>query len=104
MARIPLEDNFNDVINKAQRGWKISDAELSKSADVSLEDLGAIKEGKPLDEVIRRVARPLKLSPSALEALAHKRWYPQLPDFPKGFAAFSEDGFRFDGINFIKTM
>jgi hypothetical protein len=24
MARIPLEDSFNDVINKAQRGWQIS--------------------------------------------------------------------------------
>jgi glyoxylase-like metal-dependent hydrolase (beta-lactamase superfamily II) len=89
MARIPLEDNFDDVINKAQRGWKISDAELAQRADVSLEDLAAVKAGKPIDEVIRRIARHLKLSPSALETLAHKRWYPQLPDFPKGFAAFN---------------
>lgn len=89
MARIPLEDNFNDVINKAQRGLKVSDADLAKRADVSLEDLAAIKGGKPLDAVIRRVARHLKLSPDALETLAHKRWYPQLPDFPKGFAMFN---------------
>ena len=89
MARIPLEDNFNDVINKAQRGWKISDADLAQRAEVSPEDLAAIKAGKPLDAVIRRVARHLKLSPDALEVLAHKRWYPQLPDFPKGFAAFN---------------
>ncbi|WP_414664246.1 MBL fold metallo-hydrolase [Horticoccus sp. 23ND18S-11] len=89
MARIPLEDNFNDVINKAQRGWKISDADLAARADVSLEDLAAVKAGQPNDAVIRRIARPLKLSPSALETLAHKRWYPQLPDFPKGFAMFN---------------
>jgi hydroxyacylglutathione hydrolase len=89
MARIPLEDNFNDVINKAQRGWKISDDDLAKRAEVSLPDLAAVKGGQPLDAVIRRVARHLKLSPDALEALAHKRWYPQLPDFPKGFAAFN---------------
>jgi hydroxyacylglutathione hydrolase len=89
MARIPLEDNFNDVINKAQRGLKISDAELAQRAGVSLEDLAAVKAGQPLDAVIRQVASPLKLSPNALEALAHKRWYPQLPDFPKGFAAFN---------------
>ena len=89
MARIPLEDNFNDVINKAQRGWKISDAELVARAEVSPEDLAAVKAGKPIDAVIRRVARHLKLSPDALETLAHKRWYPQLPDFPKGFAAFN---------------
>ncbi len=89
MARIPLEDNFNDVINKAQRGLKISDADLMTRAEVSAEDLAAVKAGKTLDAVIRRVARHLRLSPDALEVLAHKRWYPQIPDFPKGFAAFN---------------
>lgn len=89
MARIPLEDDFNDVINKAQSGLKIADADLAARAEVSLEDLAAVKAGKPIDPVIRRVARHLRLSPDALEALAHKRWYPQIPDFPKGFAAFN---------------
>jgi len=89
MARIPLEDNFNDVINKAQRGLRITDADLARRADVSLDDLAAIKGGEPLDAVIRRVARHLRLSADALETLAHKRWYPQLPDFPKGFAIFN---------------
>ncbi|MDO8542925.1 MAG: MBL fold metallo-hydrolase [Opitutaceae bacterium] len=89
MARIPLEDNFDDVINKAQRGWKITDAELAKRAEVSLEELAAIKAGKPLDAVLRRVARHLRLSAEALEELAHKRWYPQQPVFPRGFAAFN---------------
>ncbi len=89
MARIPLEDNFNDVINKAQRGWQISDEDLMKRAEVSADDLAAVKSGQPIDAIIRRVARHLKLSTVALEALAHKRWYPQLPDFPKGFAAFN---------------
>jgi hydroxyacylglutathione hydrolase len=89
MARIPLEDNFDDVINKAQRGLKISDEELAQRAEVSPGDLAAVKAGKPIDAVIRRVARHLKLSPDALEVLAHKRWYPQIPDFPKGFAAFN---------------
>jgi hydroxyacylglutathione hydrolase len=89
MARIPLEDNFNDVINKAQRGLKITDDDLASRAEVSMEDLVALKEGKPIDAAIRRIARHLRLSPAALEALAHKRWYPQLPDFPKGFAAFN---------------
>ncbi len=89
MARIPLEDNFNDVINKAQRGLAISDADLAKRAEVTEADLATVKDGKAIDAVIRRVARHLRLSPDALEALAHKRWYPQLPDFPKGFAAFN---------------
>ena len=89
MARIPLEDNFNDVINKTQRGLKISDADLAARAEVTAADLAAVKAGEPLDAVLRRVARHLKLSPDALEALAHKRWYPQQPIFPAGFAAFN---------------
>jgi glyoxylase-like metal-dependent hydrolase (beta-lactamase superfamily II) len=89
MARIPLEDNFNDVINKAQRGLKISDEDLASRAEVTAADLAAVKGGQPIDAVIRRVARHLRLSPDALEALAHKRWYPQQPIFPTGFAAFN---------------
>ncbi len=89
MARIPLEDNFDDVINKTQRGLGISDADLAARAEVSPEDLAAVKGGKPIDAVIRRVARHLRLSPDALEALAHKRWYPEQPAFPRGFAAFN---------------
>lgn len=89
MARIPLEDNFNDVINKAQRGYKISDADLAKRAGVSLAELAAVKEGKVIDAVIRRAARHLRLSPDALEALAHKQFYPQQPLFPRGFAIFN---------------
>lgn len=89
MARIPLEDNFDDVINKAQRGLQLSDEELAQRADVSLADLAAVKQGYRNDAVLRRLARHLRLSPDALEALAHKRWYPQQPVFPKGFAAFN---------------
>ena len=58
MARIPLEDNFDDVINKAQRGLKVSDTQLAERAGVSPEDLAAVKSGVILDVVIRRVARP----------------------------------------------
>lgn len=89
MARIPLEDNFNDVINKAQRGLKISDEDLAKRAEVSAADLAAVKAGQPIDPVTRRVARHLRLSAAALEALSHKSWYPQQPVFPAGFAAFN---------------
>src|ERR1051326_1213246 len=89
MPRIPLEDNFDDVINKAQRGLKIADADLARLAEVSALDFAAVKSGKPILAVIRRVARHLKLSPDALEVLAQKAWYPAQPNFPTGFAAFN---------------
>ncbi|MGY8718489.1 MAG: MBL fold metallo-hydrolase, partial [Verrucomicrobiia bacterium] len=43
----------------------------------------------PLHAVIRRIARHLRLNPNALEALARKSWYPEVPVFPRGFAAFN---------------
>ena len=89
MARIPLEDNFTDIINKAQRGLKISDEDLARRAEVNLPDLLAIKGGEALVPVLRRVARHLRLGPDALEAMALKRWYPAQPNFPAGFAAFN---------------
>jgi hydroxyacylglutathione hydrolase len=89
MPRIPIEDNFTDVIAKAQRGLKISDAELAKRAEVTPADLAAVKSGEPIDAVIRRVARHLRLGPASLEELAHKRWYPEAPVFPHGFAVFN---------------
>lgn len=89
MPHLPLEDNCQDVIAKAQRGLGISDADLSRRAEVSLEDLQSLQSGQAKDAVLRRVARHLGLSPDALEALLHQSWYPRIPDFPTGFAAFS---------------
>jgi glyoxylase-like metal-dependent hydrolase (beta-lactamase superfamily II) len=89
MPRSPIEDNFTDVISKAQRGMGISDGELCERAEVTPDDLAAVKSGQVIDAVIRRVARHLRLGPNALEDLAHKRWYPESPVFPHGFAIFN---------------
>lgn len=89
MARLPLEDNFTDVIAKAQRGLKISDEQLIERAEITAEDLAAIKGGALIDPVIRRVARHLKLGPNSLEDLAHKRLYPVAPVFSRGFMMFN---------------
>lgn len=89
MPLIPIEDNFNDVIAKAQRGYGISDAELAARAEITPEDLAAVKAGEPRLAVVRRVARHLQLSPDALEILAKKEAYPRAPVFPRGFAMFN---------------
>ena len=101
MARLPLEDNFTDVIAKAQRGLKISDEQLAQRAEISLEDLAAIKAGEVRDAVIRRVARHLKLSAAALDDLAHKRFYPTAPVFARGFAMFNTPHGEFTVNNYL---
>jgi len=89
MPRIPIEDNFSDVIAKAQRGLRVADAELCALAEITPEDLQAVKSGKVIDAVIRRVARHLRLAPDALQELAHRQWYPEVPVFRHGFAIFN---------------
>lgn len=101
MARLPLEDNFTDVIAKAQRGLKISDEQLAQRAEISPEDLAAIKSGEVRDTVIRRVARHLKLSATALDDLAHKRFYPTAPVFARGFAMFNTPHGDFTVNNYL---
>lgn len=91
MAKIPIEDTFADVINKAQRGLGITDADLTQLAGVSAADLAAVKKGDPIIAVIRRVARHLRLAPNALERLAKNEYYPRIPAFPRGFALFNTD-------------
>ena len=42
---LPLEDNFGDVISKAQRGLKLEDAELAHAAGVPVQELTHAKAG-----------------------------------------------------------
>ncbi|MCU0792760.1 MAG: MBL fold metallo-hydrolase [Opitutaceae bacterium] len=89
MPSLPLEDNFHDLVSKAQRGLHITDQELIDRAEITPEDLAAIKAGEARLGVLRRIARHLKLSPDALEVLAKKEAYPRAPIFPRGFAMFN---------------
>ena len=89
MPLIPIEDNFSDVIAKAQRGYAITDEELITRAAISAADLDALRKGEPRLPILRRLARHLKLSPDALETLAKKEAYPRAPVFPRGFAMFN---------------
>ncbi|HAM71090.1 MAG TPA: MBL fold metallo-hydrolase [Verrucomicrobiales bacterium] len=76
MVPIPLEDTFVDVLSKAQKGFKLGDADLARRADVSLEELARAKRGEVEEEVLRKLARSLNLGKSSLVELARKGWFP----------------------------
>lgn len=86
---IPLEDNFTDVIGKAQRGLKLSDEDLANRAGVSVAELKEAKSGQVNEAVLRKLARALNLGGDALVVLARKEWYPKSPGNVPGFAAFN---------------
>ena len=89
MARIPLEDNYDDVIKKAQRGLAISDEQLAHRAQIKPDDLASLKSGKFHEVAARRVAQHLRLHADALCELGRKSWFPDQPVFRTGFAAFN---------------
>ncbi len=89
MPLIPLEDNFVDIVGKAQRGHRLSNAELAAAADISPAELTEIKAGKIREPALCKLCVTLKLNVSALLALARRQWYPKQPLFPCGFAMFN---------------
>src|SRR6266436_6120705 len=88
MAKIPLEDNFTDIIGKAQRGLKLTDEQLSQRAGITVADLEASKNGEVNESVLRKIAIVLGLGADALVASAQKSWFPKAHDVP-GLAQFN---------------
>jgi len=74
---IPLEDNFADVLGKAQRGRGISDSELSEKSGIPSEKIRELRNGEFDEQALLRVVPVLGLAPRALVDLAKGDWQPQ---------------------------
>lgn len=86
---IPLEDNFADIIGKAQRGLRLSDTELAEKARVSSQTVRKLREGEFDELALLRVAPVLGLAARALSDLATGGWQPKKTEDLDGLAAFN---------------
>lgn len=86
---IPLEDNFTDVLGKAQRGLDLSGTELSQRAGISLAELNAVRGGAVDEAVLRKLAGVLGLGAEALVASARGAWRPQEVGEVAGLGCFN---------------
>ncbi len=73
---LPLEDLFNDVVGKTQRGLGLSDEALAAQASVSVDALRAVKDGAEDEPTLRALAGPLNLHADALVTMARNGWKP----------------------------
>jgi glyoxylase-like metal-dependent hydrolase (beta-lactamase superfamily II) len=89
MGVIPLEDNFTDVLGKAQRGLNLSGTALAERAGVSLAQVNAVRRGEVDEAVLRKVAAVLHLGAEALVAMAREAWRPQDSGTVAGLACFN---------------
>ena len=85
---IPLEDNFNDIIGKAMRGLKLTDAQVADRAGVAVDALQTLAGGAWDEMTARKVAPVLGLDADALAALGNKGWAPA-PVSLDGLAQFT---------------
>lgn len=88
MERIPLEDNFEDIVGKAMRGLGISGKALAASSGVPVETISRLCEGECDEGALRLVAPRLGLDADALVVSARGGWYPE-PVRIDGLAMFN---------------
>ena len=86
---IQLEDNFADIIGKAQRGLGLSDTELAEKARVNSQTLRKLREGEYDELTLLRIAPVLGLAGRALCDLATGSWQPAKIEEVDGLAQFS---------------
>ncbi len=91
MKTLPLEDNFRDVIAKAQLSRGLSDAALAGAANIEIAVLRDAENEMPNDDALRNIATVLGLNADALVALAHEKIMPPAPAIADGFAMFTTD-------------
>ncbi len=77
MKPIPLEDDFNDIVNKAMSGLRLTDKELSRRTGVSMDIIHALCRGQLDETSLPRIAPALELDPQALLRSALKLYRPR---------------------------
>lgn len=108
MERIPLEDEFGDILRKAMRGSGVGDAQLSKASGIGAAQIADWTHGKgaATADQARAVAPLLHLDPGKLADSALVAWippdigvegvrhHPQLPHPSNGYVFFLDGGKR----------
>jgi len=79
---LPLEDYYEDIIGKAQRGLGLSDADLIAQTGIPADAITRAKSGTFEEPVARKLAPVLHLSEEALVACGKKEWHPGIDVLP----------------------
>ncbi len=85
---IPLEDNFSDIIGKAQRGLGISDNQMANKSGASVDAIRQLRDGRFDRPTLDRIAPILQLDAQALADLAQEKFRPNEIQFA-GLAQFN---------------
>ncbi len=85
---LPLEDNFEDIISKAQKGLGLATEALAARADLDESRIRALRRGELDRAALVRLAPELGLRAEPLAAIAERTWRPKPFEPLSGFASF----------------
>ena len=83
--KLPVEDDFNDAIGKAQKGLEIATEDLAEKTGVSEESIRKVRRGEFDETAVASVGTYLDLNVDALLKIGRGDWYPEQPDPVDGF-------------------
>ena len=86
---IELEDNFSDIVGKAQRGLEISDSELARKSGANMHAIRKVRDGQFDEATVRAIAPALNLDADALVELGQGKYKPSAIDNFDGLAQFN---------------
>ncbi|MBC2607635.1 MBL fold metallo-hydrolase [Pelagicoccus albus] len=83
---LPVEDEFSDILSKAQKGQGISTAALAEQCGVDENEIRAARRGVFDEAVIKTLGKALHLNVPALVEIGKGSWRPREQGQIKGFA------------------
>lgn len=84
-----LEDNFGDIVGKAQRGLGMSDSELAKRSGANADTIRKVRDGQFEEGTLRAIAPALNLDARTLVDLAQGKYQPAPLENFDGLAQFT---------------
>lgn len=92
----PLEDLYEDIIGKAQRGLGLSDLQLMERSGLSMFAIQAAKEGAFHEDSVAPLAEALGLKPDALGAIGSQQYNPRVSPI-QGFLPINQPATLYPG-------
>ncbi|QQY10193.1 MAG: MBL fold metallo-hydrolase [Candidatus Xiphinematobacter sp.] len=87
----PLADSSHDILCKAMRGLKISPAEVANKAQLPLEHVNALLEGRGNELSLQLAATALHLHPKRLLSIHRNEYHPRISHPPEEWRRFQTD-------------
>lgn len=87
--KLALEDGFNDILSKAQKGQGVSTEVLSQRSSLDEATIRGLRRGEFAPESVAKAADALGLRAEPLMAIARGDWLPEQPQPMDGFRQFS---------------